>query len=182
MSRAAVLLASAAVLAASAWALVRWHEGRVHTIAQQAVVTERGRLQREADQVLAAAAKRVAQREHAARVELEEVKRENADLLALVDHEAARARAERERLQRALSAAVRGGDGAASPDPGAAAGADGLGPVAAALSECSERYETVAGVADRLSVQVTGLQGYIERVVLDVVAGDGLQLEGRPQE
>lgn len=172
MSRAVVALASSAVLAAAAWALVRWHDGRVHAVAQQAVAAERDRLELDADRVLAAAAKRAAQRERVAVAAVEDLKRENNDLLALVGHETARARAERDRLQLALAEAVRRGGGAPGQDPAAAAGPDGLGPIAAALGECSQRYAEVAGVADQLSVQVTGLQGYIERVVVDVVTAE----------
>ena len=69
---------------------------------------------------------------------------------------AASARSESQRLRDAL--ANRAGNPEAGPavDEGAA--------TARALGECSERYSTVAGVADELSAQVTGLQAYISRV------------------
>ena len=52
---------------------------------------------------------------------------------------------------------------AAGAGPGSLA--DGATRIADALGECSERREKVAAVADRLSVQVTGLQRYITQVV-----------------
>lgn len=53
------------------------------------------------------------------------------------------------------------------------------GAAADALEECSSRYAAVAGVADALSVEVTGLQAHITRVVGPVcVAGleDNIQV------
>lgn len=41
---------------------------------------------------------------------------------------------------------------------------DDAGPLASALGQCSERYAGVAEVADRLSIQVIGLQQYITQV------------------
>lgn len=70
-----------------------------------------------------------------------------------------RANSELERLRNVL----------ASPAPAqsdADSWSDGPSPTAVLLSECSGRYAEVAGAADRLSAQVSGLQGYARDVCL----------------
>lgn len=69
---------------------------------------------------------------------------------------AAALRAERDQLLAVI--ADRAADTAARP------GADDGSAGAIVLGECVRRYEAVASVADRLSTQVTGLQGYVGRV------------------
>ncbi len=69
-------------------------------------------------------------------------------------------------LARADADSVRSELAARAADPGAGFGPDESAATARALVECIGEYQAVAESADRLSVQVAGLQGYVRGVCL----------------
>lgn len=90
-----------------------------------------------------------------------EVQRESEALLSKAATDLAAHRGERERLQHEISR-LRARAVAAAGDPKTSDLAHGAAAAAVALGQCSAEYERVAGVADELSVKVSGLQGYVE--------------------
>lgn len=160
----AVLLAAAC--AAALWAH-RWHERAVQRAVHTAVLAELDAIEAKTDAELASLQREVLARETRAAVAALNLEVLDHELKRKAAADAARARSERERLQHALSQqpAVRSGQGAHGADAAATGPADGAPAVAVALSECSARYEQVAGVADELAIQVIGLQGYVVGVL-----------------
>lgn len=80
----------------------------------------------------------------------------------------ARTRRERDRLLVALAARPAGGGDAAAAPAGPQADGDAVG---RALGECSGQLVEMGGLADRLSLQVIGLQDYA-RTAMRVCGGD----------
>jgi hypothetical protein len=83
---------------------------------------------------------------------------EKARLLARANADAVGARSELGRLRQRLAALSAG---QAASGAGAAGGPRGAATAADVLGECSGRLQELAGQADGMSVQVTGLQGWI---------------------
>jgi hypothetical protein len=154
-----------------------WHQRHAQEVVGAAVQAERDRWQEVHRQALAdAQAHKLKTETSAALAALEAQHELKQAQLALAD---ARAdlRVVRGELRDTITQFRDRASRAAQSSP---AGSIAHGAVAAAdaLEECSSRYAAVAGVADALSVQVTGLQAYITRVVGPVcVAG----LEGNIQ-
>lgn len=153
-------LAGLALIVGMLWAHSRYVDGLV----EAAVLAEGSRWQGEHREALARAqTDRLKSETQAAMAALEvhlELKNAQAALAAV----RADLRVERGRLRDTI-AEFR--DRAQRDAEGSPAGSVAHGAVAAAdaLDQCSGRYEEVAGVADSLAVQVTGLQAYITQVV-----------------
>jgi len=147
-------------LAAAAWG---WHGHIARKAISDAVKAERARVQAIAAQKLADAQAKVIEAQTSAVIAQMENDHAQAELKAKADADAAVARNELGRLRNTIAALRRGG-GAPGDSPSTISPTDAIAPLADALSECSGRYEEVAGVADRLSVQVTGLQRWITDV------------------
>lgn len=161
MSRRALILATALAVLAALWFTHQRHAGQV---IEKAVAGERQRISNLSREALASAEKRALAESTAAALAALELT--HALSTAREQLEAARSdlRVQRERLRdaiadyraRAVAESERSAPGSVAH--GAVAAAD-------ALDECSSSYEEVAGVADQLAVQVTGLQRYITDVV-----------------
>lgn len=147
-------------LAAAAWG---WHGHIAQTAINQAVESGRARVQAIAAQKLADAQAKVIEAQTSAVIAQMENEHAQAELKAKADADAAVARNELSRLRNVISAVRRSG-GTTGDSPSTIIPTDAVAPLADALSECSGRYEEVAGVADRLSVQVTGLQRWVTEV------------------
>lgn len=170
------LLGAAAVVLVvilAAW----WHQRHAAQVIEQAVQAERDRWQEVHRKALAdAQADKLKTETSAALAALEAQHELKQAQLALAD---ARAdlRVVRGELRDTITQFRDRASRAAQSSP---AGSIAHGAVAAAdaLEECSSRYAAVAGVADALSIQVTGLQAYITRVVGPVcVAGLATEAE-----
>jgi hypothetical protein len=155
------IYAGAVGLAGAAWWAHEWHAGRV---IDRAVQVERQAWQDQHRRALADANLQAQRLTTQAAMAALEAQIETAQLRESVARDRAVSAARLDGLQRTISAfrdrAARAPD-AATPGSmahGAATSAD-------ALSECADRYASVAGVADRLAVQVTGLQSYVRDVV-----------------
>lgn len=160
MSRLYWLVGGAAALALATWA----HEHHASAAIAQAVAEAEGRASDVAAHRLAEANARTSAAETQAGIAELEGNLERKELQARARADADRAGGELGRLRAAIAAYRGRGD-----PPGQGTGAGGRPDegslVADALGQCSERYAGVAAVADQLSVQVTGLQRYITRVV-----------------
>jgi hypothetical protein len=148
-------------IAGAAWWVHEWHAGRV---IDRAVLAERQAWQDQHRQALADANLQAQRMTTQAAMAALEAQIEAASLREQVARDRAVSAARLDGLQRTISAfrdrAARAPD-ATTPGSlahGAAAAAD-------ALAACADRYADVAGVADRLAVQVTGLQSYVRDVV-----------------
>lgn len=154
----------ALVLAAAAAALVHWHAGQVDDLVQQRLDEQLRQQQEASNRLLADAERRVTAAETKAAIAVLEGEIEQKRLSDLVDGAAVRARAADDRLQHAV-ADYRRRAAASGQSAGAAEFADEAAAVAGALGECSSEHRAVAEVADRLSIQVTGLQRYAAMVI-----------------
>jgi len=150
----------ALALAAAAAALVAWHAHQVDDLVRQRLEEQAQLQQAASSRLLAEAERRALAAETKAAIAALEDQIEQKRLSDLVDGAVARARSADDRLQHAV-ADIRRRAAAAGQDAGAAVLADGAAAAAGALGECSSRYRQVGEVADRLSVQVTGLQRYV---------------------
>lgn len=151
----------ATALVAGAWSI---HQHHAEGVIGLAVRSERARWQEANRQALADAnAASLAETTSAAMAALE-AQIELAQLRQTVAHDRLLSRDHTDSLQRTI-AEFR--DRAAREAQGAGPGsiAHGAAVAADALSECSRRREEVAAVADQLTVQVIGLQGYLTKVV-----------------
>lgn len=147
-------------LSAAAWG---WHGHIARSAINQAVESERARLQAEsADKLRDAEIRVLTEQTKAAMAQLEN-EHAQAELKARAESDAAAARTERGKLLNTI-AALRSRESAAGESAGTISTTDAIPRLADALSECSGRYEEVAGVADRLAIQVTGLQGWVKEV------------------
>lgn len=164
VDRALMAVAGAGLAVALLGVAVWLHQRQADAAINSAVVAERSRWQ-EAHRVALAEgrAESLAERNKAAVAALE-AQIELSNLRQAMERDRALSRAHTGSLQRTI-AEFR--DRAAREAEGAGPGslAHGAAAAAGALSECSERRAEVAAVADRLSVQVTGLQRYINEVV-----------------
>ena len=168
MSRLYIALAIAAALAAS----VLWHDHAVDGAITDAIDGDRRQWQDKARDIeQATAARYLATMTTAALAALEN---DHAQDLARhrLQADAAHAHRERDGLQRVLAESLRSGGSLTAEGATPLQLADGARALAESLSECSGRYVEVGETADRLSIQVTGLQRYITQVVGPVcVAG-----------
>lgn len=140
------------------------HQRHAAQVIERAVQAERAVWQETHRQALAAANEQALRERTQAALAALEVQIENAQLREAMQRDRAAAVARTDSLQRTI-AAFR--DRAAREAAGSPAGSVAHEATAAAdaLSECSARRAEVAAVADELSVQVSGLQAYIGRVV-----------------
>lgn len=147
-------------LSAAAWG---WHGHVARAAINQAVEAERSRLKAEATDKLRDAEIRVLTEQTKAAMAQLENEHAQAELKARAESDAAAARTERGKLLNTI-AALRGRGGAPGESSSPIATTDAIPRLADALSECSGRYEEMAGVADRLVIQVTGLQRWVKEV------------------
>lgn len=149
-----------AAVAGGAWL----HQQHARSVIDAAVSAERSRWQVAHTNALAAANLSGQQEATKAAIEALEAQVELSTLRQDMERAAAVSRAHAGSLQRTITEFR---DRAAREAAGAGPGSMAHGAVAAAdaLSECSSRRAEVAEVADRLAIQVTGLQRYITRVV-----------------
>lgn len=149
-----------AMLAGAVW----MHQAHARAVIAAAVDSERARWQDAHTKALASANLAGQQEATKAALAALEAQIELSTLRQDMERDRALSRAHTGSLQRTIAEfrdrAVREAAGAG---PGSVA--DGAARIADALGECSERREEVAAVADRLSIQVTGLQRYITQVV-----------------
>lgn len=165
------LILAAAILAALG--LAWWaHQRHASAVIDRAVMADRAAWQAEAARIKAEATQREIDIQTRAVMAQMEADHAHAQRVAEVTAAAAGARSELDRLRNTIAALRRGGGGQ-SQGPEAEPITDASGPLADALTACAERYADVAGVADRLSVQVTGLQAYITDVVGPVCVQSG---------
>lgn len=147
-------------LSAAAWG---WHGHIARTAINQAVEAERARMQAITAQKLADAQAKVIEAQTNAVIAQLENEHAQAELKARAESDAAAARTERSKLLNTI-AALRSRGSAAGESAGTISTTDAIPRLADALSECSGRYEEMAGVADRLVIQVTGLQRWVKEV------------------
>lgn len=152
------------LLVAALAGLVWLHQSHARTVIASAVAAERASWQ-DAHTTALAAANLAGQKEATnAAIAALEAQIELSTLRQAMERDRALSRAHTGSLQRTIAEfRDRAAREAAGAGPGSVA--DGATRIADALGECSERRAEVAAVADRLSVQVTGLQRYITEVV-----------------
>lgn len=149
-----------AAVAGGAWL----HQRHARSVIDAAVGAERSRWQVVHDKALASANLAGQQEATKAALQALEAQVELSNLRDDMARTAALSRAHTGSLQRTIAEfRDRAAREAAGAGPGSLA--HGAAAAAGALSECSERRAEVAAVADRLAVQVTGLQRYIKGVV-----------------
>ena len=149
-----------AALSVAAWG---WHGHIARSAINAAVDAERTKLQSDAaDKLRDAEIRALTEQTNAAMAQLEN-EHAQAQLKARADADAAAARTERSRLLNTI-AALRSRGSAPSESASTIASTDAIPRLADALSECSGRYEELAGIADRLTIQVTGLQRWVKEV------------------
>ena len=155
------LYAGAVALAGAAWWAHDWHAGRV---IERAVQAERQAWQDKHRQALVEANQQAQRLTTRAAIAAMEAQIESANLREQVARDramsAARLDGLRDTIAQLRDRAARSPDAAT---PGSVA--HGATSTADALAACADRYADVAGVADRLAVQVTGLQAYVRDVV-----------------
>ncbi len=160
-------LGAAVAISAATLGTVLWHSHAAQEAVTQAVDAERQALRQAAGKLLAEANERAIRAETQATIAAMEVKIDQDNRNRQADADRQRAGAERGRLLDTI-AALRGGGSAPAESAGAGSLADAAPALAAALSECSGRYEQVAGIADAAIIQVMGLQDYITKVLPEV--------------
>lgn len=149
-----------AMLAGAVWL----HQSHARAVIDAAVGAERARWQDAHTTALARANLEARHETTKAAIAALEAQVELSTLRQDMERAAAMSRARTGSLQRTIAEfRDRAAREAAGAGPGSLA--DGATRIADALGECSERRAEVAAVADRLSVQVTGLQRYITEVV-----------------
>lgn len=152
------------LLVAALSGLVWLHQSHARAVIDSAVAAERVSWQ-DAHTTALAAANLAGQKEATnAAIAALEAQIELSTLRQAMERDRALSRAHTGSLQRTITEfRDRAAREAAGAGPGSVA--DGATRIADALGECSERRAEVAAVADRLSVQVMGLQRYITEVV-----------------
>lgn len=154
----------AGVVAVALAGLVWIHQRHAAQVIEGAVQAERAAWQETHRQALAAANAQALRKTTEAAMAALEAQIETAQLREQVARDRAVSAARLDGLQRTIAAfrdrAARSPDAAT---PGSVA--HGATATADALAACADRYADVAGVADRLAVQVTGLQSYVRDVV-----------------
>ncbi len=161
MTRIYLALALAAALAAGVW----WHGQAADSAIAAAVDADRTQWQTKARDIeQATAARYLTIMTTAAIAALEN---DHAQTLARqrLQADVDRARTERDGLQRVIAEGLRGGGGFTAEGATPIQLADGARALAESLGQCGSRYVDLAETADRLSIQVTGLQRYITEVV-----------------
>jgi hypothetical protein len=163
----ALYLVAALAISAATLGAVAWHASVASAAVSRAVEAERQALRDTAGRALAAASERAIRAETQATIAAMEMQIDQDNRNRQADDDRQRAGAERGRLLDTI-AALRGGGSAPGQTAGAGSLADAAPALATALSECSQRYEQVAGIADRAIIQVMGLQDYITKVLPEV--------------
>ncbi|RZI79532.1 MAG: hypothetical protein EOP38_25145 [Rubrivivax sp.] len=164
MSRLYIALAIAAALGAG----VLWHGHAVDGAIADAIDGDRRQWQDKARDIeQATAARYLTTMTAAAMAALEN---DHAQDLARhrLQADVDRARAQLGGLQGVIAAGLRSGGGFTAEGATPIQLADGARALAESLSECGSRYVAVGETADRLSIQVTGLQRYVTQVVAPV--------------
>lgn len=151
-------LASVALLLA----LLAWiHQTWVDQLVEQRLARQRDKLNEVATATIAAAERRALRAETTAAIAALENQVERKRLEDAAHSAADRARgAEQRLLQLTGDLRRRAAQAAGSASAGSLAG--GAAAAAGALGECVSEYRALGEVADRLSIQVTGLQDHIE--------------------
>lgn len=171
MSRLYVALAVAGLLGVATW----WHQQHASAVLREALDSQLKDLQAQAHTELLQS-----------QVEAHQVraKADVANFEIVYDIQTQRDGARRDlaragEQQRGLLgtiAALRRGEGGSADGAGTRSLVDAAPQLATALGECSGRYVELAGLADRLTVQVIGLQRYVTEVVGPVcVAGHAVE-------
>ena len=161
----ALLLGLAAALGISAWNDHLIAQGDAQGAKRVRVEWETAEARRLADEAQARMRDQAAKQKETERIAREQAQREAA-LRAAVSAADARSRSLHTTIaQLNADAAAR----LSAPGPHACTAADIDAGAAArtALGECSGRYAAVAGVADQLAGQVSGLQDYIKTTVME---------------
>lgn len=152
------------VLVAALAGLVWLHQSHARAVIASAVAAERASWQDTHTKALVTANLEGQREATNAAIAALEAQIELSTLRQDLERDRALSRAHAGSLQRTIAEfRDRAAREAAGAGPGSVA--DGATRIADALGECSERRAEVAAVADRLSVQVTGLQRYITDVV-----------------
>lgn len=138
-----------------------WYQAEAKRKAAEADAHAQAALKRAADEAAARATEQAKQKE-TERIANEQAQREHASRTALA------AAADRNRSLLTTIAQLNSDAAARLSSSGAqsctAADIDAATAARTALGECSNQYTAVAGVADKLSNQVTGLQDYVRSV------------------
>lgn len=168
MSRLYMALALAAALGAGVW----WHGQAVDGALTAAVQADRTQWQTNAREVEQATAARYLATMTAAGVAA--LENDHAQDIARhrLQADVDRARTELGGLRGVLAAGLRSGGGFTAEGATPLQLVNGARALAESLSECSGQLVDVAETADRLSIQVTGLQRYITHVVGPVCVAD----------
>lgn len=166
---AAILLALGAVLGVQAWNTHLVAKGdaqgaqRVHSEWKAAEAKREGDAARlQAENERSERAKEQAKQKEAERIAREQVQREQAMRSAMAAADARNRSLHTTIAQLNADAAAR--LSGSSPQSCTTADIDGVTAARTALGQCSSRYTAVAGVADQLAGQVTGLQDYVRSV------------------
>ncbi|MEN2386427.1 DUF2514 domain-containing protein [Comamonas sp. A7-5] len=148
-----------------------WDQAEAKRQAAESAASAKAALKRAADETALRAAEQAkqketeriahdqAQREQASRAALDAATSRNRSLLTTIAQ-----------LNANAAAAKLSGPG---PQSCTAADIDGATAARNALGECSSRYTTLGGVADKLSNQVIGLQSYVRSVSTQKELADG---------
>lgn len=164
LDRALPWILGAGALVAMLGGAVWLHQSHARSVIAAAVAAERASWQDFHTKELASANLAGQQEATKAALAALEAQIELSTLRQDMERDRALSRARTGSLQRTIAEfRDRAAREAAGAGPGSLA--DGAARIADALGECSQRREEVAGVADRLSIQVTGLQRYITEVV-----------------
>lgn len=142
-----------------------WDQAEGKRKAAESAASAKAALERAADESAARAAEHAKQKE-TERIAHEQAQREQASRDAL-DSATSRNRSLLTTIAQLNANAAAAKLSGASPQSCTAADVDGATAARNALGECSSRYTTLGGIADRLSNQVIGLQGYIKANVLE---------------
>lgn len=158
--RLAIILAALAAVVGLYWL----HERHAARVVDQAVQADRRVWQAEAERFRREADQRTLDAETRAGLALLENTHAQELARQRLAADVARLRADGDSLRDTIAALLGGGGFSAEGAPSLSL-VDAARPLAVALSECSREYEAVAETADRLALQVTGLQGYVRDVV-----------------
>lgn len=142
-----------------------WDQAEEKRRAAESDASAKAALKRAADETVARLAEQAKQKE-TERIAHEQAQREQASRAAL-DTATSRNRSLLTTIAQLNANAAAAKLSSPGPQSCTAADVDGATAARNALGECSSRYTTLGGVADRLSNQVIGLQSYIKANVLE---------------
>lgn len=142
-----------------------WDHAEAKRQATESEASAKAAFKRAADETATRIAEQAKQKE-TERIAHEQAQREQASRAAL-DSATSRNRSLLTTIAQLNANAAAAKLSSTSPQSCTAADVDGATVARNALGECSSRYTTLGGVADRLSNQVIGLQDYIKANVLE---------------